>query len=887
QNQTATINKVTSTLSRGNFFGNVYPGNAVNNYGSATDCAYMEIAIHNKAENTLRFNGEVKSLHGEAECVKLTNSSVSSTRANILFGENAYLKLDEYSNNETVYKGGTSEGGAVKWSGHVCAGKDSEGNDVATVPGTIANAKISKYQPIVVDTEKAPNGLIPGKVYIEYPRVERTFVLTCSECGYELSAPMTDVGIKLYGNASDSEEVQKNVALDGLATVEKIEVEEIGKKADGTEISTKDCMGYMETPATGTIHYYTVRGTENGKKYTAVENPEDYPDVPTEALNKDSDPLDELTDDSNMVHEEKKLTTEGLNQIIKVNDLMDQYGYTNEAPKQNEEFTQSLREQVVNYFELQTAFTWTPDQSQKKYKTTNLKGEIEVDEGEDGTQQKEKDGVDKYIDQGALYGGIPYQSHGNGNLYRWMEYYDETTGIFYLSQMMQDNGGYSADGTFNPGSDDFYNQCSNGANWSWMRACNTGFAQGSMSFGVSRGMIPVGGFTYFNEGTKYGPDSEFKKTMTGHYFDNKYQCQYITKTELGNITYYVEDPDGWLNDEKEQLKVYDYYALAQPGDCISKSGHVMMAVKVDVQYKTVLSSAWGNSTKQIVDPELSTISMVEQIEGWGRSSAHGYDTSTGNDKAVNGTSTWNGYNYTRQGRARYDKNGTYTFKELADAGYLPFTFIEFQNFDPATQTEWDKTHIEFYNTYILPDVLDNVLTARYSKNALDLRNVSVYDPETGTVIKNQSLISKGDLVNLDGNGKLTGGTEKSFVKIGFSAATGSNVLDKNGAKTKIVATEPTITFAAENISKMTYNNLQNFIVYSNYFISDITTTFTNKNGTVLLEKTSRASNNAVSMVNHPGIYDSSVDLQTGENKVTISVQLSTGEKIVLLKDMPY
>ena len=899
QNQTATINKVTSTLSRGNFFGNVYPGNAVNNYGSATDCAYMEIAIHNQAENTLRFNGEVKSLHGEAECVKLTNTSVSSTRANILIGENAYLKLDEYSNNEEVYLGGKPDGGAVSWSGHVC-----QSGETAAVPGTIANAKISKYQPFVVDSEKAPNGLTSGKVYLEYPRVERTFVLTCGECGYELRAPMADVGIKVYGNASVSEDLQESVALDGMATVENIKIFESGKTADGTEFTKKEATGYIETPDTGTVHYSTVTGTENGKKFTTVANPGDYPEVPTEQRTE-------------WVEEEKKLTADGpngLNSIIKVNDLLnEEQTLTLSVMEENEvtinyaengqdkAFTDALREQVVNYFELQLSFTWTPDKSQLKYKTTNLKGESD---DEDGTVA-EKDGVNKLIDKGALYGGIPYQSHGNGNLYRWMEYYDETTGIFYLSQMMQDNGGYSADGTFNPGSAYFYNQCSNGANWAWMRVCNTGAAQGSASFCVARGMIPVGGFEYFAEGDYESYD------MTTDYFTTKYQCPYITKTELGSKTYY-EGSTRYLRSKVTHYNIYDYYRLVKPGDCISKKGHVMMVRDVHIATKTVYESQSSRTPITIIDPDNSYIAVIEEIEGWALSSTdHSYDQADkdrNHESITDHRSTWGNGNdtpYTRQGRAYYDyfenfygeKAGSYstaknTFTFLKDTGYMPFTFIEFQNFDPATQTDLDRTHIEFYNTYILNNALNNVMTTRYTKSTLDLRNVSVYNPETGVVEKNQSLISKGDLVNLDENGKLIGATEKSFVKIGFSVSpsttgTPNYVLNGYGNQTKIVATEPTITPVAENISKITYNQLQNFIVYSNYFISDVTATFTNENGTVLFEKTSRASNNAVSMMNHPGIFDASVDLQTGKNKVTISVQLSTGEKIVLLENLTY
>ena len=41
-----------------------------------------------------------------------------------------------------------------------------------------------------------------------------------------------------------------------------------------------------------------------------------------------------------------------------------------------------------------------------------------------------------------LYAGIPYGGTSSGNIYRWLEYYDETTGIMDLKKAFEENGGW-------------------------------------------------------------------------------------------------------------------------------------------------------------------------------------------------------------------------------------------------------------------------------------------------------------------------------------------------------------------------------------------------------------------------------------------------------------
>ncbi|MBR6290800.1 MAG: hypothetical protein IKR53_05085, partial [Clostridia bacterium] len=133
-----------------------------------------------------------------------------------------------------------------------------------------------------------------------------------------------------------------------------------------------------------------------------------------------------------------------------------------------------LRQLCVNYFQLQQGFSWTPNETVLNYPTSNV------------SQYVHEDWMNKTLDQGTIYGSLPYQSLGTGNLYRWMEYYDEETGIFYLSDAMYQNGGFlygdkdldvkgqkQYEDVKNPGMKYFFNQCSVAYFWGWARVVNS------------------------------------------------------------------------------------------------------------------------------------------------------------------------------------------------------------------------------------------------------------------------------------------------------------------------------------------------------------------------------------------------------------------------------
>ena len=321
-----------------------------------------------------------------------------------------------------------------------------------------------------------------------------------------------------------------------------------------------------------------------------------------------------------------------------------------DMPVASEEMSKAeLRQMIVDFFELQLTAQWTPNMDVTDYDLTNLKSDIP-----------------KSIMVGSVHGGIPYQSLGTGNLYRWLEYYDEETGVMDLQRAFQENGGYdytTGAAIFDEKYDKegnltykkyramqaLFNQCSSSSTWAWERVVNSARFGWSWDISAYRGFIPVGCFDYGYdyEGVHYGiPEiTSFKKTDD---LPRAYTTGDAITTMTNDVGYYA---------------IYDCYAQAKPGDLLVRNGHVMMVVSVDAQYT--------KSGK--INPTTSKIIVHEQIEAWALQS------------------TIDGVPQRVQGRT----NGGYTFEALSTEGYLPFTFLEL--LDPNDPQ--DKKHIDYYYTY--------------------------------------------------------------------------------------------------------------------------------------------------------------------------------------------
>ena len=102
-----------------------------------------------------------------------------------------------------------------------------------------------------------------------------------------------------------------------------------------------------------------------------------------------------------------------------------------------------LRELCLNYFKLQLSFLWTPSESVECYPngSPSLYGKyMQQFAGQETADFDTNTG--KALLEGTIYGGIPYQNVSTGNIYRWMEYYDESTGVMDLLNALVEDGSY-------------------------------------------------------------------------------------------------------------------------------------------------------------------------------------------------------------------------------------------------------------------------------------------------------------------------------------------------------------------------------------------------------------------------------------------------------------
>ena len=288
------------------------------------------------------------------------------------------------------------------------------------------------------------------------------------------------------------------------------------------------------------------------------------------------------------------------------------------------------QELILKFMELQISFQWLPNQDILDWPSTYGGGK-------------------KVIETKNVYGGIPYQSKGFGNPYRWLEYYDEKTGIMDLKTALAENGGYG-EGAAVTDVDEllnyrkyrslmtFFNQCTSSTSWSWGRVINSVRFGDTMNITAYNGFIPVGGYTYgFEyEGKQYTPEDIqiFGKDENGAALGNP--IGYDTKHVISD----------W-NAANGENAMFDCYLQMKPGDCLVSGGHAMMVKEVRIATK-------ADGT---VDYGACMVIVNEQIEGWSKKEALGEKTL---------------YN---QGIVEF----AYLLSTLQDKKYIPFTFPELQD----------------------------------------------------------------------------------------------------------------------------------------------------------------------------------------------------------------
>ncbi len=125
-----------------------------------------------------------------------------------------------------------------------------------------------------------------------------------------------------------------------------------------------------------------------------------------------------------------------------------------------------LRRLCTDAFRLQLGFAWTPAE------------DFEI------LRNWRHNKITK-LNAGTVYGGIPYAIGGLGNLYRWMEIYDEESGILTVPENLPREF-YKI----------FCNQCSFGAFWAWSRVSNSLTYRLTDDMTEQNGCIPVGEYVY-------------------------------------------------------------------------------------------------------------------------------------------------------------------------------------------------------------------------------------------------------------------------------------------------------------------------------------------------------------------------------------------------------
>ena len=221
--------------------------------------------------------------------------------------------------------------------------------------------------------------------------------------------------------------------------------------------------------------------------------------------------------------------------------------------------TDELRKICLDYFHMQMTFGWTPSQS------------WDVTVGRD----------DEY-EVGLVYGGIPYVSSTCGNVYKWMCFYDEETGVMDIASVGKGQDIQNILGS----------QCSGTAYAAWSRVANSFTWDGTSDINPAHNIILVGPYTY--------------DTSISDFYAERVH----TKDDIANV-----------NGKKV---MFDSYAALLPADGLffyhETAGHVIMCYEnnvvrdengnIDGQKSHILY--YGQTASTVNVPQENKINMERQ-----------------------------------------------------------------------------------------------------------------------------------------------------------------------------------------------------------------------------------------------------------------------------------
>lgn len=260
--------------------------------------------------------------------------------------------------------------------------------------------------------------------------------------------------------------------------------------------------------------------------------------------------------------------------------------------------TTQARQLCVDFFRYAKTATWTPDKSFNYVK--NAKGSKDNMVG------------------GQLYGGLPYVGNASGNIYRLMDYINESTGKVDLADALNLTGGELSTTDLRY----FGNQCANGAYIGWGRVINSVTLHYTAAMTKANGYLPIGPYTYDETISAWKDQDGYRTTDIAQ--SNGEQVMYASYAQL-------KIADGMVN-----------YTTA---------GHVIMCSSAPV----VVKNADGT-----INGDRSYTTIIDQAQKW----VDATDDTGRNFKYKSGV------------------DAKVSFKQLYSSGYLPYTFGEFNGTDP-------------------------------------------------------------------------------------------------------------------------------------------------------------------------------------------------------------
>ena len=299
-----------------------------------------------------------------------------------------------------------------------------------------------------------------------------------------------------------------------------------------------------------------------------------------------------------------QVSWEGINRFKSTTEIAELYKTDPEAA------IKEARQIAVDFFTYAKTATWIPADT---WKFTHHS---------DGT------GPD-VMENGQVYGGLPYVGLAASGIYRLMDFIDPETGVV---DILTAGGEMGADGMATR-QKYFGNQCAQGAYQGWCRFINSAAYAGTPAMTQSKNFIPVGNYTYPAYTTKW---TEQYNTVA--------VCQ-----------------------ENGDQVMWESYAKLLPGDGVNNyttAGHVMMIVSEPTVVR---------NEDDTINGSLSYLYITDQ-----HAQFVNYTHPNGGDQCM---------------AARYvERKVTFAELSAQKASYIPFTYKEWLGEDPIEVPEYTCTH---------------------------------------------------------------------------------------------------------------------------------------------------------------------------------------------------